>query len=204
MPVKRQVSLQLPPWKSVVFLISHHSLREECSGKHSVQLGCLLSPAADFFCNSWANPFHCWFQEAAYSTDCHPHFSLVPGLTVKPRGESVFERRLPATLYQMLIHSVSFMGTSFIEQLLCAAQLSAKNTEVGDPRYHRVLKLTHYLHLHLQDSVCKGNLLDGPDLSSTNILKKLLMRTCSAKTARTTGLDEIRLVCGPEGFVPAT
>lgn len=95
----------------------------------------------------------------------------------EPSGESIFERRLSATLYQTLIHSVSFMGTSLIEQLLCAAQLSAKNTEVGDPRYHRVLKLTHYLHLHLQDSVCKGKLLDGPDLSSTNILKKLLMRT---------------------------
>lgn len=50
-----------------------------------------------------------------------------------------------------------------------------------DPRYHSVFTLSPYLHLHLQDSTCKGNLLAWPDLSSTNVSKMLLRRSCSVK-----------------------
>lgn len=101
---------QLPPWTSVVLFISHHSpSREECSGKHSVELGCLLDLKAKSFGNSWEKAIPELIPRGPLSTDCQPGFSPCNRIHIKLVGSKLWKKALSSTaLNSDSLHFIHF------------------------------------------------------------------------------------------------
>lgn len=145
---------------------------------------------ASAFATNEQKPFHWWFQEVPYSMDCQLHFSPLPeGSQWNPVGSMFLKDN--SWRHCIKCWFTPFQSSEPCSLKNCSAPLNVRCREHRDgrPKVSQCVTLTHYLHLHLQNSICKGNLLNRPDLSSTNVFKKLLGRALLNQKSRTTELD---------------
>lgn len=158
------------PQERLWCLISHHSLKEKMLRKTFNYNWAACWPCSRIY-DGWAKAIPLLILRGPSLQYQLPlALTLAPRLMVKPGGEHIIERRLSEQLYQMLIHSISFIWTA-----LCHSTLGAENTKIKDLRYHHIFYWLIIFLCMCQDSICKDNLLDWLDLSFTNVLKGALM-----------------------------
>lgn len=136
--MKRQVSLQLPPWRAILFPISHHSLKGRMFMKTLRTAGLLAGPAAGSVYDGWAKAIPLLVLRGPYGPNCHWLLAKLHGSQWNLAG-SVFlkEDSQKQCIKCWLIHFIHW-NHAYHTTAQCPSVLGTENTGTEDPEYHHI------------------------------------------------------------------